>query len=171
MQQISTKFNLTIQTSVICTTHKPSWKIDTKPYMNTWNRHIHTSTQNVHNVHNAHTYNIGIPKQKNTYDFFVQVRNFLLPLSLKVFRHKERDTIFLYWLFHLPQTTCTPVAHKFVWSQSHLTDLSQISAHASVAWRHSHPWSYPLFGIFIVTSLNDTSAPCVRVNTCVHVCT
>ena len=29
---------------------------------------------------------------KNTYDFLVQVRNFLLPLSLKVLRHKERDT-------------------------------------------------------------------------------
>ena len=29
---------------------------------------------------------------KNTYDFLVQIRNFLLPLSLKVFRHKERDT-------------------------------------------------------------------------------
>ena len=29
---------------------------------------------------------------KNTYDFLVQVQNFLLPLSLKVLRHKERDT-------------------------------------------------------------------------------
>ena len=28
---------------------------------------------------------------KNTYNFSVQVRNFLLPLSLKVFRHKERE--------------------------------------------------------------------------------
>ena len=26
-------------------------------------------------------YNIGIPKHKNIYDFLVQVRNFLLPLS------------------------------------------------------------------------------------------
>ena len=43
----------------------------------TWNRHIHTGTQNVHNVHNAHIYiyiyNIGIPKHENTYDFLVQV--------------------------------------------------------------------------------------------------
>ena len=29
-------------------------------------------------------------------------RNFLLPLSYKVFRHKKRGTIFLCWLFHLP---------------------------------------------------------------------
>ena len=37
--------------------------------------------------------NIRIPKQKKqTYDFLVQVQNFLLPLSLKVFWHKERDT-------------------------------------------------------------------------------
>ena len=28
---------------------------------------------------------------KNTYNFLVKVRNFLLPLSLKVFRHKERE--------------------------------------------------------------------------------
>ena len=46
---------------------------------------------------------------KNTYDFLVQVRNILLPLSLKVFRHKERDTIFIYWLFPLPTAnTCAP---------------------------------------------------------------
>ena len=29
---------------------------------------------------------------KNTHDFLVQVRNILLPLSLKILRHKERDT-------------------------------------------------------------------------------
>ena len=46
---------------------------------------------------------------KNTYDFLVQVRNFLLPLSLKVFWHKERGTIFLCWLFHLP------TSHQHVW--------------------------------------------------------
>ena len=32
-------------------------------------------------VHNSYIDNIGIPKHKNTYDFLVQVRNFLLPLS------------------------------------------------------------------------------------------
>ena len=37
--------------------------------------------------------NIGILQHENTYDFLVQVRNFfLLPLSLKVFQHKERVT-------------------------------------------------------------------------------
>ena len=37
------------------------------------------------------------------------------------------------------------------------------SASASGAWRHSypwsHPWSHPLSGIFILTSVNDTSSP------------
>ena len=44
--------------------------------------------------------NLEIRKTRS--DFSVQGRNFLLPLSLKVLRHKERDTIFLYWLFYLP---------------------------------------------------------------------
>ena len=90
---------------------------------------------------------------KNTYDFLVQVRNFLLPLSLKVFWHKERDTIFLCWLFHLPQTTCALATMPRRASESQpsssdgktqLTDFSQISAHASGAWRHSHPptWDF-----------------------------
>ena len=42
-----------------------------------------------------HIYNVehrNLETRKNTYDFLVQVRNFLLPLSLKVLRHKERDT-------------------------------------------------------------------------------
>ena len=55
-------------------------------------------------------------------------------------------------------------------SQSQLTDFSQISAHTSDAWRHSHPWSHSLSGIFIVTSLNDTSAPHARehLRSCLH---
>ena len=44
--------------------------------------------------------NLEIRKIRN--DFFVQVRNLLLPLSLKVLRLKERVTIFPYWLFYLP---------------------------------------------------------------------
>ena len=94
--------------------------------------------------------NLEIRKKRN--DFSVQVRTFLLPLSLKVLRHKERGTIFLFWLFHLP-----PPQH--VWhppqrsprasesqssrsvSSSQLTDFFQISQNplrASGAWRHSH---------------------------------
>ena len=43
-------------------------------------------TSNVHKDRTEESRNT-----KNTYDFSVQVRNFLLPLSLKVFRHKERE--------------------------------------------------------------------------------
>ena len=78
---------------------------------------------------------------KNTYDFLVQVRNFLLPLSLKVLRHKERETQSFYAGFSIcPRPTrVAPVAHKFVWPQrapkvepsrsessSQLTDFFQI---------------------------------------------
>ena len=43
------------------------------------------------------------------------------------------------------------------------------SARASGAWRHSHLPVQFLSGIFILTSLNDTSSPRARVNTCAHV--
>ena len=45
-------------------------------------------------------------------DFLVQVRNFLLPLSLKVLRHKDRDTFFLFWPFHLPPPNTCGTHHK-----------------------------------------------------------
>ena len=46
--------------------------------------------------------------RKNTYDFFVQVRNFLLPLSLKVLRHKERDTHSFYTGFFVALSRAKP---------------------------------------------------------------
>ena len=47
---------------------------------------------------------------KNTYDFIVQVRNFLLPLILKVPRRKERDTHSFYSGFSIcPTNKCAPV--------------------------------------------------------------
>ena len=53
---------------------------------------------------------------KNSYDFLVQVRNFLLPLSLKVLRNKERDTHSFYSGFSIcsPPSRAAPVARKFV---------------------------------------------------------
>ena len=38
-----------------------------------------------YNVHKMFIYNIGIPKHKNTYDFWVQVRNFFITFELKGF--------------------------------------------------------------------------------------
>ena len=64
----------------------------------------------------THIYNIGIPKHKK-HDFFVQVRNFLLPLSLKVFRHYERDTHSFYAEFSIcpPPSHATPAARPSAW--------------------------------------------------------
>ena len=51
-------------------------------------------------IYNIEHRNLEIRKTRN--DFLVQVQNFLLPLSLKVLRHKgEKGTIFLFWLFNL----------------------------------------------------------------------
>ena len=60
---------------------------------------------------------------KNTYDFFVQVRNFLLPLSLKVLRHKERDTHSFYSGFSI----CSPTQHVWHPPQRPLAGLRRAS--------------------------------------------
>ena len=107
---------------------------------------------------------------KNTYDFLVQVRNFLLPLSLKVLRHKERDTHSFYSDFSIwpppPQHVCTrrkASASKrkstiFSRGRTQLNWLFQNPPNpprASGAWRHPH--SLARFAIWaIVTSLSDT---------------
>ena len=52
--------------------------------------------------------NLEIRKTRN--DFSVQVRNFLLPLSLKVLRHKERDTHSFYSGFFICPTTTTTIS-------------------------------------------------------------
>ena len=43
-----------------------------------------------------------------------------------------------------------------------LSNLPKSSAHASGAWCHSHPLVTFLSGIFILTSVNDTSSPLAR---------
>ena len=67
-----------------------------------------------HDVAMCKTYiecpNLEIRKTRN--DFSVQVRNFLLPLSLKVFRHKEREAQSFYsapphLVRHLPKASAS----------------------------------------------------------------
>ena len=124
--------------------------------------------------------NIGIPKHEKHLWLLSSGTKLFINIELKGFRHKERDPIFLHWLFHLPQTTWG-TRHKASASKRKSTVFfrpqnsthwlySKISAHAFSAWRHSHPWSHPLSGIFIVTSLNDTSAPRARehLRPCLH---
>ena len=101
--------------------------------------HTHdTDMWNVHRMFIAYiTYNIGIPKHEK-HDFLVQVRNFLLPLSLKVFRHKEREAQSFYASFficirqhvwHPPQGHCelAKVTLLLPTARFNSTDFSQIS--------------------------------------------
>ena len=126
--------------------------------------------------HNSHRDNIGIPKhtQKKTLRLLSSDTNLFYYLWVKRFFHIRRGTIFLCWLFHLPQTTCGARSAQICLasprSQYQLTDFSQISAHTSGEWRHSHPTVTFLSGVSIVTSLNDTSAPRVRehLRSCLH---
>ena len=62
-------------------------------------------TSNVHKDRTQESRNT-----KNTYEFLVQVRNFLLPLSLKIFRHKEREAQSFYPGFFI----CPPLSQN-VW--------------------------------------------------------
>ena len=115
--------------------------------------------------------NLEIRKTRN--DFLVQVRNFLLPLSLKVLRHKERDThtfssgFFIcaphHLVRHLPKASANkrkstllvrcPVLNSTNW----LFQNPPNPPHASGAWRHSHLLvQFPIWAI--VTSLSDTFA-------------
>ena len=114
--------------------------------------------------------------KKNTYDFLVQVWNFLLPLSLKVFRHKERDTIFLCWLYHLTQTTCGTRCKASASSES---QPSSSEAETQLTFLKSQPtllvrdvihtsWSHFLSGV-LFWHLWMTHPPCAHVNTCAHV--
>ena len=140
--------------------------IVTYPYMNTWNRHRMFITH------------IGIPKHKNIYDFLVQVRNVLLPLSLKVFRHKESDT-----LFHLPTPTTTRDTHRKASASSEsqpsssdaktqLTDFSQILQILRARFRCMTSFTPPdpiSYLGFLFWHLWMTHPPHACVNTCAHV--
>ena len=121
--------------------------------------------------------------RKTRTDFSVQVRNFLLPLSLKVLLHKERDTHSFYSGFficphlvrHLPMACASKRKSALlvrcpVVNSTNFLQNSPNPPCASVAWRHSHLLApFPIWAI--VTSLSDTSAPPARsrVNTCVNV--
>ena len=95
--------------------------------------------------------NLEIWKTRN--DFSVQVQNFLLPLSLKVFWHKERErhnlSILVFSSSPPPTSHATPaqglheqakVNHlvRSLVSTLSLSSNSQNPPHASGAWRHSH---------------------------------
>ena len=104
-------------------------------------------------------YNIehrDLETRKTRNDFSVQVRNFLLLLSLKVFRHEERGVQSFYSGFfispppsphlvrHLPKASASKRKSTLLVRclvSTLLTDFLKISPNpprASGAWRHSH---------------------------------
>ena len=113
---------------------------------------------NVHRMFITYTHRTKESRNtKNIYDFLVQVRNFLLLLSLKVLRHKERDTHSFYAGFSIcPPPNMCGTRHNATGLASMSKRKSpfffrrQDSTHwlfqnppnppsASGAWRHSHP--------------------------------
>ena len=135
----------------------------------------------IYNTYHIEHRNLEIRKTHN--DFSVQVRNFLLPLSLKGFRHKEREAQSFYAGFLIcPPNTCG-TRHKA--SRASESQLSSPEAglnstnwlfqnfpksSARLRWVTSFTLSSPYFpSRAIVTSLSDTSALRVHVNTCVNV--
>ena len=143
--------------------------------MNTWNVH-RTFITYIHRT-------LKSRNTKNTYNFLVQVRNLLLPLSLKVLRHKERDAHSFYSGFSIcpPPNTCG-TRHKATASERKLpfffgpqdstnwlfSNFPKSSAHASGAWRHSHP---QVLSGFLFWHFWMTHPPRVRINICAQVCT
>ena len=114
--------------------------------------------------------------RKRCNDFLVQVRNLLLPLSLKVLRHKERDTHSFSSGFSIyaPPSRAAPVERltskrkstlfvrcPVLNSTNWLCQISQIlrtlPVHDVI---HIH-WSTFLWD-FLLTFLNDTSSPSAR---------
>ena len=112
-------------------------------YMDVWNRHRESEIHDIHEIDSG---------TKLLFPF----------LSLKVFRHEERETQSFYADCFLHQQRAAPVAHKVVWPHLALNvnpfvrrqELNSLlfpksSAHASGAWCHSHPLVPILSGIFI----------------------
>ena len=110
--------------------------------MNTWNRHIHTGTQNVHNFHNTHIDSIGIPKHKKHLRLLSSGTKLFITFELKGFSTEgERHNLSILafpsaprHVRHLPQGHHPGFGKPrkstvFSRGRTQLTDFSQISAH------------------------------------------
>ena len=132
-----------------------------------WNRHIHTGTQNVHNVHNAHIDNIGIPKHKKhlwllssgtkLFIHLFEFKGFLTwgekhSLSMLTFpsahppHHHHHVRNLPQGLGELRKSTVFLGGKNSTPSFGPRNSINWLffkspksSAHASGAWRHSHP--------------------------------
>ena len=126
-------------------------------------------------IYNIKHRNPEIRKTRN--DFSVQVRNFLLPLSLKVLRHKERDTHSFYSGFSIctlpsraaPATKATglssaseqkpPVFFRARSLTLWLFQNPQNPQRASGAWRDLHSLApFPISGYCDISEWHVCSA-------------
>ena len=127
---------------------------------------------------------IAIRKTRNTDDFLGSGTKLLLPSLSVGFRHEERERHNFSMLTIRPSSALnpltqstrvrTPAVHKLHWPRPSLkNELAstkfksnskslRIPGHRFRAWRHSHPQSYFLPGVFIVTSVIVTYSPHAR---------
>ena len=116
------------------------------------------------NVHNIYTYNIGIPKHEKHLRLLSSGKKLFITFEFKgSSTFGDRYTFFLFWLFHLsPPSTCG--------ARSAQTRLTSASPESRPFQNPKNPprtlpvydvihihWSTFLSGIFILTSVNDTS--------------
>ena len=103
---------------------------------------------------------------------------FLLSLSLKVLRHKERDTHSFYSGFSIcPPISCDTCPRPRWASESRpfsfgvqfstpLTDFYKIPKILRARFRCITSFTSTFYWIFILTSVNDTSSLCARQHLC-----
>ena len=142
--------------------------------------------EHIHNIRMCEI-DIGNPKY-TTFTKLVQVRNFIT-FQLKVIQHeeRERDNLSMLTTFtSAPNHVRPPSANywsalggprksTFPFGRRDSTNYfflksQKSSAHASGAWRYSHPLvQFPIWG-FILTSVNDTSSLRARehLRSCLH---
>ena len=129
-------------------------------YTDVWNRHRESEIHDIHEIGSG--------------------TKFFITFELKVIRHEERDTQSFYAdCFYIVSSQhnerAAPVADKVVWPRPalNLDSLVRRQELNSQLFLKSQPtlpvcdityipWSQFLSGIFILTSLNDTSSPCAR---------
>ena len=130
------------------------------------------------------------PETQNTYDFLIQVRIFLLPLSLKVFRHREKEAQSFYADFSicpLPPTLVAPATRPLHWlwrasesrpsssdRKNKLTDFSQIPQILRARFRcvtlFELPSPFPISGFYCDISEWHVRSACTRghLRSCLH---
>ena len=139
------------------------------------------------NRHNVHKMFMNIYRNPKTRNWF-RYETFNHLLEFKGFSTwEERDTIFLCWLLLHRQLSTQPSCGarsaqiclaspglnlNYLVRRKELNSVlfSQISAHASGAWRHPHPLVQFLLG-FLFWHLWMTHSLRACMNTCFHVCT